>query len=57
MEDHAEDAVQHIEWDDFKKLKNNLNAESLRLDKKRNAGQSIQKDLVKVYGIIFDSVY
>ena len=57
MEDKAEEAVQQIEWSDFQKLISNLNDEFSRLDEKRNKGQSIAKDLVEVYGNVFDSVY
>jgi hypothetical protein len=38
-------------------LKSTINDEFSRLDEKRNTGQPIQKDLVEVYGTIFDSVY
>ena len=57
MEDKAEEAVQQIEWSDFKKLISNVNDEFTRLDEKRNTGQSIQKDLIEVYSKLIDSVY
>ena len=58
MEDKAAaEAVQQIELSDFKKLMSTMNDEFSRLDEKRNRGQSIQKDLVDVYGTIFDSVF
>ena len=56
MEDKVE-AVEQIEWSDFKNLKSTVNDEFSRLDEKRNTGQSIQKDLDEVFSQIYDLVY